>query len=103
MFFKPNKTTSYGIGVNVDKGESQFELVKELGVKNLLIRMPLWEVHNITKYLSFVKKFKEQDRSISIVLNILQDRDNIENHDILSKNIRIIFQAFSPYVSEFQV
>ncbi|HIF36037.1 MAG TPA: hypothetical protein EYQ71_05275, partial [Candidatus Thioglobus sp.] len=39
----PKVQMQLGIGVNLDKGEIQYELVEELGVKHLLIRIPLWD------------------------------------------------------------
>ena len=51
-FFRGKKEVSteefYGIGVNLDKGDIQHELIEELGVKNLIIRFPLWYIKNIS-------------------------------------------------------
>ena len=84
--FKGNEHLEYGIGVNLDKGDEQFDLVKELGVKHLIIRFPLWEINRIEEYVKFVKKFKEQDFEIQILLNVMQDRSNIEKEKLLKKN-----------------
>ncbi len=102
-FFKGKERLEYGIGVNLDKGEEQFKLVKELGVKHLIIRIPLWEINRVYEYFNFVKIFKEQDKEIKIVLNIIQDREHIENKELLKKDIKTIFENFSLYVEEFQV
>ena len=101
--FKGNEKLEYGIGVNLDKGEEQFSLVEELGLKYLIIRLPLWEMYRIEEYVNFVKKFKIQNEEIEILLNIMQDRDHIENLSLLEKNIKIVFGIFSPFVNEFQV
>ena len=102
-FFKgKNATTSsfYGLGVDLEKGEVQKELVDELGVKHLMIRMPLWQMDKIEEYVHFAKSFG-QDKHI--LLNILQDREHIDNEMLLQKDIATIFKHFSPFVDEFQI
>ena len=90
----------YGIGVDLDKGEVQKELIEELGVKYLLVRMPLWQIDRLDEYVKFVKSFGEDKQ---ILLNILQDREHIEDVELLKKDIETIFKGFSPFVNEFQV
>jgi hypothetical protein len=89
----------YGIGVDLDKGDIQIELVEELGVKHILIRMPLWEMDRVDEYVAFAKKFKNQ----TILLNILQDREHIKDKKLLQADIEIIFKKFSPIISEYQI
>jgi len=48
-----DKANFYGMGVDLDKGEAQIELIEELGVKHLLIRMPLWEMDRVEEYVNF--------------------------------------------------
>jgi len=102
-FFKRQNSTQksfYGIGVDLDKGEMQKELVEELGIQHLLVRMPLWEVHRLNEYVAFAKSFGKDKQ---ILINILQDREHIEDELLLKKDIEIIFKHFSPFVHEFQV
>ncbi len=101
--FKGDEKLEYGIGVNLDKGEEQFDLVKELGVKHLIVRIPLWEMNRIDEYLNFVKRFKEQDKEIKVLLNIMQDREHIEDSELLKKDIKTIFDKFCVFVEEFQI
>ena len=103
FFFKGSHSSSesfYGMGVDINKGNLQKELIDELGVKYLLVRMPLWQIDRVDEYVDFVKSFG-QDKQI--LLNILQDREHIEDSELLKKDIETIFSAFSPYVNEFQV
>lgn len=97
---KYDKNEFFGMSVNLDKGEEQVELIEELGVKNLLIRMPLSDINNIKKYLEFTKSFGEDK---SILINILQDRQNIDNTELLIRNIEEIFRTFSSITKEFQI
>ena len=97
---KIEKKDFYGLGVNLDKGEIQKELLDELGVKHLLVRMPLWEMDKIDEYVEFVRSFGEEKY---ILLNILQDREHIEDSALLQKDMEILFIKFSPYVVEYQI
>ena len=94
------KKSFYGMGVALDNGDVQKELIDELGVKYLLVRMPLWEMNRIEEYVTFVKSFGEDKQ---ILLNILQDREHIENEALLLKDITTIFEKFSPFVEEYQI
>jgi hypothetical protein len=97
---KQNLKKFYGIGVDYEKSSIQKELVEELGVKEILIRMPLWKISQVDDYVEFAKSFGKDK---TILLNILQDREHIENTELLSKDIDIIFKKFSPYVKEYQL
>ena len=79
----------YGMGVDLDKGEVQKELIEELGVKYLLVRMPLWEMDRVEEYVTFIKSFGKDKH---ILLNILQDREHIEDETLLVKDITIILK-----------
>ncbi|WP_321470592.1 hypothetical protein [Halarcobacter sp.] len=104
--FKGKKTFDssdiYGIGVNLDKGDAQQELVEELGVKNLIIRVPLWEIEKIDEYVEFVKSFNKKS-SKNILINLMQDRENIEDLTLLKNNLEIVFEKFENIVFEYQI
>ncbi len=89
----------FAMGVNLDKNpEETLTLIEELGVDTLLIRLPLWEIEKLDAYVAFVEKFKGKD----ILINILQDRNNIENLSLFEENIEKIFKAF-PHIKKFQI
>lgn len=92
----------YGIGVNLDKGSIQKELVEELGVKNLLIRIPLSDMKNIDSYVQFANSFNETSKK-NIFINIIQDRNNIENKELLKNNLELIFTKFKNICFEYQI
>ncbi|NOR56200.1 MAG: hypothetical protein GQ531_08320 [Sulfurovum sp.] len=97
---KVSENNFYGMGVDLDKGEAQKGLIEELGVKHLLVRFPLWEIDRIEEYVAFAKSFGKDK---IILLNILQDREHIENSMLLKKDIETVFEKFSPFVSEYQI
>ena len=92
----------YGIGVNLDKGPIQKELVEELGVKNLLIRIPLTDIKNIDSYVQFANSFNETGKK-NIFINIIQDRNNIENEELLKENLELIFTKFKDICFKYQI
>ncbi|WP_418180967.1 hypothetical protein ACNSOL_03420 [Aliarcobacter lanthieri] len=108
-FFKGKIKTSnqdfIGIGVNLYKDDGQNiqqDLVEELGVKNLIIRLPLWDIQNIDSYVSFAKSFNQKSKK-DILINIMQDRENIENHELFRQNLEAIFIKFKNISNEFQI
>lgn len=103
LLFQSKKTIEtkefFAMSVNLDKEpQATVSLVEELGVDNLLIRLPLWEMDKLEEYVNFVAQFKNKD----ILINILQDRENIENLSLFKENIEQIFKAF-PTVKRFQI
>lgn len=90
----------YGIGVNLDKGNSQQELIEELGVKSLIIRIPLSDMANLDSYYEFAKSFGDDKK---ILLNIMQDREHIDDLELLKLDIIQIFDTFESISDEYQI
>ena len=90
-----------GMGVNLDKGPEQFDLIEELGVKHVLIRMPLWDMRNLKAYQSFANEF--YNRGKSVLINVLQDREHIEDHVLLASDMHKVFDAFGSISHEYQI
>ena len=93
-FFLPRKKISgeafFGMGVNLNN--SPFiapEMIHELGVKKLLIRIPLWEMDRLDEYIAFIRSFEDHH----ITVAILQDRAHITNHTLTKKHLTKIFTA----------
>lgn len=102
-FFKKEQQIDrnfYGIGVNLDKGDIQQELVEELGVKSLLIRLPLSDLAKINEYVTFAQSFGSDK---AIVINVLQDREHIDDHALLAQDIAMVFDKFRDITQEFQI
>ncbi len=89
----------FGMSVNLDKGLEQVELVKELGCKNILIRVPLSDIANLKSYVEFAKYF----HGCEITVNILQDRPHIEHKMMLQESLTNIFIAFKGISKNFQI
>jgi len=105
-FFKGEKKPSYkeliGIGVNLDKGNAQQELVEELGVQNLLMRVFLSDIKNLDSYVKFAESFNRKSKK-NIMINVVQDGFNSREMDNLDQNIELIFSEFKDISSTFQI
>ncbi len=92
----------FGMSVNLDKNPEETKaIIDDLGVNNLLIRMPLHDIENLKNYVDFAEGFIGKDRSI--LINILQDRRHVVDHDLLRQSLESIFKAFSHISSQFQI
>jgi len=96
----PSVPSFYGLCVNLDKGKIQYELIEELGVKSLQIRVFLNDIENIETYVEFAKGFGDDKE---ILITVIQDREHIENHELLEKDITTIFQKFKAIANEFMI
>ncbi|MFA7092252.1 MAG: hypothetical protein WC149_10410 [Arcobacteraceae bacterium] len=94
-----NTSLFFGMGVNLDKGLDQVELIRELGCKNILIRVPLSDIANLESYVEFAKYFYDCE----ITINILQDRNHIEHNMMLQESLTNIFVAFKGIAKNFQI
>ncbi len=89
-----NSENFFGMGVDID---CDIDLILELGMKDILIRLPLSDVENLSKYRDFIDKLSD----FNIIVNILQDRKHIEDQEMLKKSITTIFKTLS--VKEYQI
>ena len=74
-------------------------LVDELAVDQLLIRIPLADIDQLQDYLDFIAAFDDK----KILINILQDRVHIEDAELTRASLRRIFSACQSISSEFQI
>jgi len=90
----------FGMGINLDKEPDETRaLVDELGLSSLLIRFPLWEMDRLEEYVGFVKTYSDK----KIILNVMQDREHVEDLTLLKQDLEKLFHAFSPHIESFQI
>ena len=80
-----------GLSVSPDD-EHQFaiqEMVSELGVKQLLIRIPSWDIGALDEYVRFIELFPQQE----FVINILQSRESIKDLGQWQRQVAEIIRA----------
>lgn len=80
-----------GLSVSPCPGHDQqlVEMVSELGVKNLLVRIPCWESHRVGDYVRWMQKFD----GCRFVVNILQNRDSVQNGATWKRQLKEIFEG----------
>jgi hypothetical protein len=91
----------YGIGVSLDRGLEQLELADELGVNHLLLRVPLWDLERLNHYALFASNARQHQKTL--LVNVLQDREHIEDPGRLTSALNRVFEALSPFTHEFQI
>lgn len=102
MFRKKDINTDrfFGMSVNLDKEPAATpELLRELGLRHLLVRFPMNDIKSINKYIDFMKSLDAE----SILLNVMQDAQTIKDQKKLEEQFTLIFETFSPYVDKFQI
>ena len=102
----PNKkksidcTSFFGMSINLDKNpESTRELIDDLAVDNLLIRLPLHDIENLGAYVDFVQQYADKN----LLINILQDRRHVEDKQRLRQSLDTIFHHLAPLTNRFQI
>ena len=90
-----------GLGISDDRGNPNeiVDMVEDLGVQRLLLRVPTWDIAQIDKYLEFASKFPKK----KILVNILQSRQSINDLDSWMVALETIIRAFRPITSEYQL
>mgnify|MGYP007000461545 len=67
------------------------EMIDELAVNNILVRIPLSDFDNIEKYIRFIKNLQDKD----VLVCILQDREHIEEKYLTKQRLDYIFSNLS--------
>lgn len=102
-FVKRNEINSkefIALGVDFERErEHTQELLNELGVQNILLRLKLWEMDK----LPLLKEFIENNLDKKITLKILQDRENVENLELLKNNLTLIFSELGTKVTLYEI
>lgn len=80
----------FGMGVNLDKEPNTTPyLLDELGIKKILIRIPLWEMDRLSEYVAFIRSLAEKE----IMVALLQDREHITSTDMSRDHFIQIFET----------
>ncbi len=79
--------------------ELTLELIKELDVNVLLVRLKLWEMESLEELKSFLSECKDK----KIILKIMQDRERIEDLELFKNDLNTIFTQLQEYVDVFEI
>jgi len=95
-----DSTQFFTMGVDFEREvDESLELLDELGSTSILLRFKLWEMEKLDALTSFIL----QNPKRKITLKILQDRENIEDLELLEKNLTTVFTKLSELVDIFEV
>lgn len=73
--------------------------IRKLGVKHLLLRVPVWEIELLDKYVKFMDSLPDQE----FVVCILQDRPHVRDREMWRRSLRAVVDACWPRVRTFQI
>ena len=74
---------------DVEYQQAMQEMVTELGVQQLLMRIPSWDIAALDDYMRFLELFPDQH----FVINILQSRDSVTDIAAWQRQVAEIIQA----------
>ncbi len=98
-----SKTPQEFMGLSLDIGfgyqAEMLAMVKELGVQNVLVRIPSWEADALQPFLDFLEALQGRD----IVINILQSPASTEDLDLWQQQVRTIFKATHKFTHQFWI
>ena len=93
-------THFFSLGVDFERERALTqELLEELEVEAVLLRLKLWEMEKLPELKTFAKQNKEK----KIILKIMQDREHVENLTLLQSDLRTIFSELREYVDIFEI
>ncbi len=88
------------LGVDFEREvENTDILLQDLAVKNILLRCKLWEMDKI----ELLKVFATKHADKNIILKILQDRENIEDLELLKRNLETIFIQLDGLIHKYEI
>jgi len=88
-----------GVSPSVEFNNGISEMVDELQVQHLLLRVPTWEIAELDRYVDFAKQFAGK----TILINVLQSRESVTHPGQWLDRVRQIFTAFSGITNTFQI
>lgn len=90
----------FSMGVDFEREEQHTQaLLDELEVQSILVRFKLWEMDKLENLKQFLLKNSDK----KIILKILQDRENIEDLELLKTNLSTIFKELEAQVDIFEI
>ncbi|MCF6310141.1 MAG: glycosyl hydrolase [Sulfurimonas sp.] len=95
-----NLNDFFCIGVDFQREpELTIKLIEELDVNRVLVRLKLWEMETLCELKEFILKCKDK----KVTLKILQDREHVEDLELLKKDLETIFTSLNEHVDIFEI
>lgn len=98
---QPEPKRFVGLSVSPDPrfDAAAVEMVEELGVEELLVRVHPWDVERLEETLSFMDRFPD----CRFLVNVLQSRASIRDPDLWARQLERVFDALGARAKWFQV
>jgi len=87
------------VAMDMEYAAQMVEMVEELGVERLLLRIPSWDVQALPDYVKFMEMFVGKH----FVINILQSRDSVTELDVWQQQAREIIAATQHLADTFWI
>lgn len=88
------------IGVDFQReSELTLKILQDLKINRILVRIKLWEMEP----LSELKKFIESCPDKKVTLKIMQDREHVEDLQLLQKDLKTIFSELDGLVDIYEI
>ena len=84
-----NEFVGLSVAPDAEYRNAMVEMVEELGAKQLLMRIPSWDVGALDDYVRFIELFPEQ----KFVINILQSRESVNDVQTWQRQVAEIIGA----------
>jgi len=95
-----NSHDFFCMGIDFEReSDETVNLLQELDVSRVLLRMKLWEMDKLVE----LKKFLLQFKSKKVTLKIMQDRENVEDLTLLKENLNTIFKELDGLVEIYEI
>lgn len=90
----------FRLGVDFEReSELTLKLIEELEVESILLRFKLWEMEKLPALKDFIFKCKNKN----IILKIMQDREHVEDLELLKKDLKTLFSTLNEDVDIFEI
>jgi len=90
----------FSLGIDYQREPKQtIELINELEVERVLLRLKLWEMDTLDDLKEFILKCGDK----KIILKVLQDREHIEDSQLLKKDFKEIFSKLDGLVDIYEI
>ncbi len=97
---KINSNEFFCLGVDFERNPKEtLEMIEELGVERILLRIKLWEMEKLPLLKDFIILCKDK----KITIKILQDREHVEDLELLQKDLETIFTALNQHADIFEI
>ncbi len=75
------------------------EMVADLGVEELLVRVPTWDLEGIDRYARYLETFPDK----RFLVNVLQNRDSVRYPEKWREHLHIVFSNLHTRAAYFQI